>query len=102
MVARLKIAVEYDERKEQRGQDGNDIWHVSDIYKYIVENVFLTDKTYSGYEGVIHDIKDVISKAVKENVISEDTKKEIFSILGKAQDLIAEVKVDANDKKASD
>ena len=62
----------------------------------------MTDKTYSGYEGVIHDIKDVISKAVKENVILEDTKEEIFSILGKAQDLIAEVKVDANDKKASD
>ena len=98
----LKIAVEYDERKERQGQDGNDIWHVSDIYKYIVEKVFLTDKTYSGYEGVIHDIKDVISKAVKENVILEDTKEEIFSILGKAQDLIAEVKVDANDKKASD
>lgn len=102
MAAMLKIAVEYDERKERQGQDGNDIWHVSDIYKYIVEKVFLTDKTYSGYEGVIHDIKDVISKAVKENVILEDTKEEIFSILGKAQDLIAEVKVDANDKKASD
>lgn len=89
--------------KEKSNKDKTEmIYGMFPIYKYIVEKVFLTDKTYSGYEAVIHDIKDVISKAVKENVISEDTKKEIFSILGKVQDLIAEVKVDTNDKKASD
>lgn len=99
MAAMLKIAVKYDERKEQLGQDGNDIWHVSDIYKYIVEKVFLTDKTYLGYKEVIETIKETIEKAVKDGVISTKIKDDIFdNILAN----IEKLKEDTHDPKGND
>lgn len=99
MAAMLKIAVKYDEREEQLGQDGNDIWHVSDIYKYIVEKVFLTDKTYSGYKEVIETIKETIEKTVKDGVISTKIKDDIFdNILVN----IEKLKEDTHDPKGND
>lgn len=99
MAAMLKIAVEFDERKEQQGQGGNDIWHVSAIYKYIVEKVFLTDKTYLGYKEVIETIKETIEKAVKDGVISTKIKDDIFdNILVN----IEKLKEDTHDPKGND
>lgn len=77
MAAMLKIAVEFDERK---GQKEDNIWHVSAIYKYIVEKVFLVEITYSDYNNVIG--------AIKKAVRSKDEEEKIFDILDKAGELI--------------
>lgn len=86
MAAILKIAVEFkdidvmvkDEEKVEWKE-----WDVSDIYKYIVKNVFLTEETYSDYGDVIAAISNTIN-----DVIGDEDKKKIFDILDKAGELI--------------
>ncbi len=71
MVAMLNIAYRFEDVEiEYTNKAAWKDWKVSDIYKYIVEKVFLTDKEYSGYEGVIEAIKNAVKKDVvsKENI----------------------------------
>lgn len=104
MAAMLEIAVEYENVKirikdyEPKAEWGK--WKVSDIYKYIVEKVFLKDKTYSGYKEVIEAIEGVIDGVV-EKVLEDD-----IILLKRIKDNILanieELKVDTNDEKRSD
>lgn len=100
MAAMLKIAVEFkdDEIMIPKYKDNWGGWDVSAIYKYIVKEVFLqNDKTYSGYDKVFGEIKEVI-----RGITNGEIPKDIKSILDNAQEEIDEVGKNANDKKRSD
>lgn len=71
MVAMLRIAlgINLDGKVETlkytyNGKDGDwTDWKVSGIYKKLMDNVFMTDKVYSGYlgkEGVIENIRNLL------------------------------------------
>ena len=66
MAAMLMLAVEFKE--ESYKEEWKD-WHVSDIYKEIVENIFLTDKVYNDFNSVIKKVKDIIQDKQYEEVI---------------------------------
>lgn len=82
MAAMLKIAIEF--RNAETGLPDNKEdwsgWDVSVIYKYIVEKVFLADKTYSGYKEIFKAIEGAI-----ENITKGKTLNDILDILKKAQ-----------------
>lgn len=100
MAAMLEIAVEFKNVEvnvsdsKMKWQD----WDVSDIYKCIVEKVFLADKTYSDYDEVFGAIEKAINDIKKKG---GDIPNGISDILKEAQNLIKNVEENTNDKKRS-
>lgn len=90
MAAMLKIAVEF--RNAEIGmldyKEDGDAWKVSDIYKYIVEKVFLTGETYSDYDKVFGAIEEAIKGITKED---GETQNAILGILENAKKEIDKV-----------
>lgn len=82
MAAMLKIAIEFDKGTYSPCNIKQDWsgWEVSDIYKKIMDKVFLSDKCYSGYNDVFNKIKNAVPE-------TQDNK-EIREILKEAKDLI--------------
>ena len=68
MALLLKIALDYqigNYRKEEYSD-----WMVSDIYKQLMDSVFLSSKVYSGYSEVFDEICKVldVSKLSQEEI----------------------------------
>lgn len=66
MAAMLNIAIEFDQGTSNTKQDWND-WQVSDIYKEIMDKVFLADNCYSGFNKVFEAIEKVVPTETEEN-----------------------------------
>lgn len=83
MAAMLKIAVKFKD-VEIRESNANEKWsawvgwEVSDVYKYIVKNVFLTNELYADYKAVI---KKIISVVEKNQVLPSEEKEKLCNIL---------------------
>lgn len=62
MAGMLKIALEFEDT-EYSGKNKTQWkdWKVSGIYKQIVEQVFLNDKPYAGFEAVLTEIENVVN-----------------------------------------
>ena len=66
MTAMLMLAVEFKE--ESYKEEWTD-WHVSGIYKEIVEKIFLKDTVYEDFNSVINKVKEIIQGKQCEEVI---------------------------------
>lgn len=65
MAAMLMLAIEFEENSYK--EEWTD-WHVSGIYKNIVEKVFLKDTVYEDFNSVINEVKKIIQDKQYEEV----------------------------------
>lgn len=65
MAAILMLAIEFEEKSYK--EEWTD-WHVSGIYKNIVEKVFLKDTVYEDFNSVINEVKKIIQDKQYEEV----------------------------------
>ena len=77
MTAMLMLAVEFREEKVDGYQDRWPDWKVSNIYKKIVEEVFLANKVYKDSSSVIEKIKEILQGGQYEAVLDILNQKEL-------------------------
>lgn len=80
MTGMLMIALEFKEPDKETDKWKD--WKVSSIYKLIMDEVFLKDKPYSGYEKVIEKIEETIENNKDKEFVNKISA-EIQDILSK-------------------
>ena len=68
-------------------------WNVSNLYKYIVKNVFLVDEKYSGYGAVINKIVEIVDVMTENKALEQPDSNLLKEVMEKCRKEIDEIKV---------